>query len=117
MTSRKTYKPQTHTPEAPKFVKDHIQDVRVDAQLHREPALVDVNAPLALIQCTGEGHIQGIGWMLRQPLYAAAPDLLNAAREALAAVTDDGESAGPDWAYIERVLRAAIAKATGQEGK
>lgn len=74
-------KTQKHTP-GPKFVQEHIRDIRKSTFQDSEPALVDINSPRALVQCNGSGHLEGIEWMLRQPLYAAASDLLKAAKEA-----------------------------------
>lgn len=71
----------------PKFVEDHIREIRKQAFLDSAPACVEVNGPRALIQCTGEGQLAGIGWVLRQPLYAASPDLLKTAL-ALVAILD-----------------------------
>lgn len=68
----------------PGFVADHIKDTRERGFLNSPPANVDVNAPRALIQCVSEGHLQGIGWMLGQTLYASAPKMLAALKEAAA---------------------------------
>lgn len=65
----------------PKFVLDKIASIRTGTFQDEKPALVDVNAPKALIQCTGNGQLQGIAWMLKQPLYATAPDVLSNLKE------------------------------------
>ena len=85
----------------PKFVEDRIKEIRKDSFQDAECATIDINAPRALIQCEGHGQLVGIHWMLTQPLYAAAPDMLKAL-ERLAT----GREAKP-----LSIARAAIAKA------
>jgi len=60
----------------PKFIDEKIREIRKQTFLDDEPENVQVNAPRALTQVSGEGQLIGICWVLRQPLYAAAPDLL-----------------------------------------
>ena len=103
MTTRKK---KSKSVAIPTLVASHIEDVRVDGHLHTEPARVDVNAPLALIQAMAEGHLQGIGWMLRQPMYAVAPELLAACKRAL----NYSNMEGNDIAFIARAVRNAEAK-------
>jgi hypothetical protein len=99
---------------APKFVADHIEDVRIDSFLHEEPAIVDVNAPRALMQATGEGHLQGIGWMLRQPLYAAAPEGLTLAKIVADMKHLGGEDRRNQEIVAYELAKSIIAKAEGR---
>lgn len=101
----KTKRKQAHAPTRPNFIESKLQEIHNDYFLNDNPALVDVNAPRALMQSVGEGWAQGIRWVTAQPLYAAAPRLL-AALENLVANPD------ADDAIHEAVN--AIAQARGQ---
>jgi len=103
-------KPMPQTP--PKFVAAKLREIRAGYFLDAPPVQVEVNAPRALMQTIGEGWSQGIAWMLRQPLYAAAPDLLRhavVAAEILRGLRQDKADA-----EVLRNHDAAIAKATGE---
>lgn len=105
MTKTKTQ----HAPSKPTIIKAKIKEVGKSHFLSEPPANVAVNAPKALMQTHGEGFISGLLWVERQPLYAAAPDLLKAA---ILSVRSLEQGAAPSWALD--TLRAAIAKAEGR---
>lgn len=45
-------------------IKERIEGLASDSRL-KKPALVDVNAPLALMQCSMEGELKGLRFALR----------------------------------------------------
>ena len=102
----------TQTPGL-EFAHKQIAEISKSYFVDQAPANVEVNAPRALIQTVGEGQIQGIRWMLRQPLVKAAPELLAMLYAVLPAVEEADEfnklthKNGPK-------VRALIAKVDGR---
>jgi hypothetical protein len=92
-----------HTPE----IKKKLDEIHIGYYLDSPPAIVDVNAPRALMQAIGEGWSQGIRWTVSQPLYAAAPELLEALK-LLVAIYGDDDTTATDQA------KNAVAKAEGK---
>ena len=46
-------------------IKAKIEKMKDDDRMKGEPASIEINAPLALIQCTYEGFIAGLDWVLK----------------------------------------------------
>lgn len=46
-------------------ILEEIRKIEEDDIMQQPPALVDVNAPMALIQCTRTGQIQGLKLALK----------------------------------------------------
>lgn len=47
-----------------KEIKQMIRAIRSDPRMKRKPAIVDINGPLALIQCNLEGKLDALNWVL-----------------------------------------------------
>jgi len=45
-------------------IKKEIDRIKADHRMKRKPAIVDINAPLALIQCHLEGQVAALRWVL-----------------------------------------------------
>lgn len=98
-----------HTPE---FVKQKMIGVAKDYFVDCAPATIEINAPRALMQCKGEGILQGIDWMLNQSIYAAAPELLEMLYLALPSVEESDEFNKPTHKLGQKV-RVLLSKAEG----
>ena len=110
-----------HPPDLPLQIKTKISEIHSRYFLDDAPELVAINAPRALMQTMGEGWSQGIRWVISLPLYAAAPDLLEAL-EIICRQLEKGRSYAPGMATSRdfcmgdalNTARAAVAKAEGR---
>ena len=46
-------------------IEEQIKKIEQDPIMQQEKALVDINAPVALMQCTREGQIQALKYVLK----------------------------------------------------
>ena len=46
-------------------IEEEIRHIEQDPIMQQEKALVDINAPVALMQCTREGRIQALKFVLK----------------------------------------------------
>lgn len=98
-------KQSAHT--LPRFIQKKLKEIHEIYFLNDPPSLVEVNAPRALMQALGKGKSMGIRWAVKQPLYAAAPELLEAAK----CWFEDSDVSRMASGFTMDKLRAAIAKA------
>jgi len=46
-------------------IRSAIAAIEKDRRLKAKPATLDINAPLALIQCNMEGQLEALRWVLK----------------------------------------------------
>jgi hypothetical protein len=49
-----------------KEIRQMIRAIKKDPRMHGKPAFVEINAPLALIQCHLDGQRQALEWVLAE---------------------------------------------------